>query len=117
MKIKDLIKKLKEYDSEKDIVIYSCDSDLIEYGPLGFYENEGQVEFHIDEGIKLQFRMILMWHHPKYYKELERIRKQQEQADNRASEQARRVGGPTSREQGSERASDQASDEDASKQR
>jgi len=53
MKVKDLIEKLKEYDSEKDIVIYSCDSDLIEYGPLGFYENEGQVEFHIDEGIKL----------------------------------------------------------------
>jgi len=53
MKVKDLIKKLKEYDSEKDIVIYSCDSDLIEYGPLGFYENEGQVELHIDEGIKL----------------------------------------------------------------
>ena len=46
-------KKLKEYDSEKDIVIYSCDSDLIEYGTLGFYENEGQIELHIDEGIKL----------------------------------------------------------------
>ena len=75
--------------------------------------------------------MILMWHHPKYYKELERIRKQQEQADKRASERAvqetvphndieeanRRVGGPTSNEPGSERASDQASDEDASKQR
>ena len=29
-----------------------------------------------------------MWKHPKYYKELERIRKQQEQADKRASEQA-----------------------------
>ena len=53
MKIKDLIKKLKEYNSEKDIVIYSCNSDLIEYGPLGFYENEGQVELHIDEGVKL----------------------------------------------------------------
>ena len=64
-----------------------------------------------------QFRIILMWKHPKYYKELERIRKQQEQADKRASEQARRVGGPTSREQGSEQASDQASEEDASKQR
>ena len=56
MKIKELIKKLKEYDSEKDIVIYSCDSDLIEYGTLGFYENEGQIELHIDEGIKLQFK-------------------------------------------------------------
>ena len=119
MKIKDLIKKLKEYDSEKDIVIYSCDSDLIEYGPLGFYENEGQVELHIDEGIKLQFRMILMWRHPKYYKELAKKRKQleREQANERASEQARRVGGPTSNEPASEQASDQASDEDASKQR
>ena len=37
MKIKDLIEKLKEYDSEKDIVIYSYDSDLwIEYGGAGF---------------------------------------------------------------------------------
>ena len=61
----------------------------------------------------------MTWKHPKYYKELERIRKQleREQADKRASEQARRVGGPTSREQGSEQASDQASEEDASKQR
>ena len=63
--------------------------------------------------------MILMWRHPKYYKELAKKRKQleREQASERASEQARRVGGPASREQGSERASDQASDEDASKQR
>ena len=39
--------------------------------------------------------MILMWYHPKYYKELKRIAK--EEADKRASEQARRrVGGPTS---------------------
>ena len=53
MKIKDLIEKLKEYDSEKDIVIYSYNSDLIEHGTLGLYENEGQVELHIDEGIKL----------------------------------------------------------------
>ena len=47
----------------------------------------------------------MIWHHPKYYKELERIRKQQEQADKRASERARRVGGPTSNEPGSEQAS------------
>ena len=47
------VKGITEYDSEKDIVIYSCDSDLIEYGTLGFYENEGQIELHIDEGIKL----------------------------------------------------------------
>ena len=77
--------------------------------------------------------MILMWHHPKYYKELAKRRKEfeKEQADKRASEQAiqetvphndieeanRRVGGPTSHEHGSEQASDQASDEEASKQR
>jgi len=52
--------------------------------------------------------MILMWHHPKYYKEMERKRKQLEKERELASEQAnkleserasRRVGGPTSREQ------------------
>ena len=34
--------------------------------------------------------MILMWHHPKYYQELAKIRKQieKDQADKRASEQA-----------------------------
>jgi len=57
--------------------------------------------------------MILMWHHPKYYKELKRIAK--EEADKRASEQARRrVGGPKDRKRTS---SDQASGERASKQR
>ena len=73
----------------------------------------------------------MTWKHPKYYKELERIRKQQEQADKRASEQAiqetvphndieeanRRVGGPTSNEPASEQASDQASEEDSSNKR
>ena len=45
--------------------------------------------------------MILMWYHPKYYKELKRIAK--EEADKRASEQARRrVGGPTRNEPASE---------------
>ena len=56
--------------------------------------------------------MILMWHHPKYYKELAKKRKEfeREQADKRASEQADK--------QESEQAdSDQASDERASKQR
>jgi len=53
MKIKDLIKKLKQYEDDKDVVIYSYDSDLFQYGLLGFYENEGQVEIHIDEGLKL----------------------------------------------------------------
>ena len=63
--------------------------------------------------------MILMWYHPKYYAALAKIRKQfeKEQADMRASEQARGVGGPTSHEQGSEQASDQASDEDSSNKR
>ena len=53
--------------------------------------------------------MIIMWHHPKYYKELAKKRKEfeKEQADKRASEQARRVGGPTRHEQGSEQASEE----------
>ena len=78
----------------------------------------GDVDFEVEED-ESQFRMILMWHHPKYYQELAKIRKQfeKEQADKRASKQARRVGGPTSNEPASEQASDQASDEDASKQR
>ena len=62
---------------------------------------------------------MLVFRHPKYYEEMRKRAKkfQKEQADKRASEQARRVGGPTSNEPGSEQASDQASDEDASKQR
>jgi len=68
----------------------------------------------------------MTWRHPKYYKELKRIAK--EEADKRASEQAiqetvphndieeanRRVGGPEDRKRTS---SDQASGERASKQR
>ena len=53
-----------------------------------------------------------MWHHPKYYKELAKKRKEleREQADKRASEQAN--------ERASEQAdSDQASEEDASNKR
>ena len=53
-----------------------------------------------------------MWHHPKYYKELAKKRKEleREQADKLASEQADK--------QGSEQASsDQASEEDASNKR
>ena len=53
--------------------------------------------------------MILMWHHPKYYKEMERKRKQLEKERELASEQANKLE--------SERADgDQASDEEASKQ-
>ena len=55
-----------------------------------------------------------MWRHPKYYKELKRIAK--EEADKRASEQARRVGGPTSNEPGSEQASERSSVRGASEQ-
>ncbi len=74
--------------------------------------------------------MILMWRHPKYYKELAKKRKQleREQANERASEQAiqetvphndieeanRRVGGPEDRKRTS---SDQASEEDSSNKR
>ena len=57
-------------------------------------------------------RMILMWRHPKYYKELAKKRKEfeREQANERASEQADK--------QGSEQASsDQASEEDSSNKR
>jgi hypothetical protein len=56
--------------------------------------------------------MILMWHHPKYYKELAKKRKEfeREQADKQGSEQADK--------QGSEQASsDQASEEDSSNKR
>ena len=53
MKIKELIEELKKHDQNKDLVIYSNESDLIEYNFLGVYENEGQVELHIDEGEKL----------------------------------------------------------------
>ena len=57
-----------------------------------------------------------MYRSPKYWKEMKEIRKKflREQADKQACERAsRRVGGPAS----SEPESDQASDEDASKQR
>jgi len=50
--------------------------------------------------------MILMWHHPKYYKELAKKRKQleREQANERASEQANK----RASEQANKRASEQA---------
>ena len=56
--------------------------------------------------------MILMWHHPKYYKELAKKRKEFER------EQARKLASEQANKQESEQAdSDQASDERASKQR
>ena len=47
---------------------------------------------------------MLVFRHPKYYEEMRKRAKkfQKEQADKRASEQARRVGGPTSNEPASE---------------
>ena len=59
-----------------------------------------------------QFRMILMYHSPKYWKEMAKKRKEfeREQANKRASEQAN--------ERASEQANgDQASEEDSSNKR
>jgi|TARA_B100000959_G_C14419757_1_gene393989 propanediol utilization protein len=53
MRIKELIKKLNKYNLNKDVVIYSNKKTLKNYEFLGTYENEGQVEIHIDEGINL----------------------------------------------------------------
>ena len=64
--------------------------------------------------------MILMWHHPKYYKELAKKRKEfeREQADKRASEQANKQESEQANKQESEQASsDQASEEDSSNKR
>tara|TARA_R100000426_G_scaffold2589_4_gene4261 strand:+ start:394 stop:555 length:162 start_codon:yes stop_codon:yes gene_type:complete len=53
MKLKELIKKLEKCDQNKNVVIYSNESDLFEYDFLCIYENEGQVELHVNEGQKL----------------------------------------------------------------
>ena len=53
MKVKELIEKLKKHDLNKDVVIYSNESDLMEYDFLGIYENQGQIELHVKEGYKL----------------------------------------------------------------
>ena len=37
----------------KNVVIYSNESELFEYDFFGIYENEGQIELHINEGEKL----------------------------------------------------------------
>ena len=50
---KELIKKLKKHNLNKNLVIYSNDNELREYEFLTIYENEGQVEIHISEGDKL----------------------------------------------------------------
>ena len=64
--------------------------------------------------------MILMYHSPKYWKEMAKKRKEfeREQADKRASEQADKQGSEQADKQGSEQASsDQASEEDSSNKR
>ena len=53
MTLKELIKKLEKYDQNKNVVIYSNESELFEYDFFGIYENEGQIELHINEGQKL----------------------------------------------------------------
>ena len=53
MKLKELIEKLEKYNQNKDVVIYSNESDLFEYNFFGIYENEGQIELYINEGEKL----------------------------------------------------------------
>tara|TARA_R100000656_G_scaffold112243_1_gene84349 strand:- start:53 stop:217 length:165 start_codon:yes stop_codon:yes gene_type:complete len=53
MKIKELIKELDKYDLNKDVVIYSNKKTLKDYQFLGTYENDGQVEIYINDGINL----------------------------------------------------------------
>jgi len=53
MKLKNLIKLLKRHNQNKDFVIYSNETDLKDYEFIKTYENEGQVEIHINEGEKL----------------------------------------------------------------
>lgn len=50
MKIKELIKQLKKHDQDKNFVIYSNENHLKDYEFFGVYENNGQVEIHINEG-------------------------------------------------------------------
>ena len=47
------IKELNKYNSNKDVVIYSNEKTLKHYEFLNTYENEGQVEIHVDEGVDL----------------------------------------------------------------
>jgi len=53
MKISELIKELNKYNSNKDVVIYSNEKTLKHYEFLNTYENKGQVEIHVDEGVDL----------------------------------------------------------------
>ena len=53
MKVKDLIYLLQQYELDKDLVIYSNENDLKNYGFIGAYENKGQVDLYVKEGEKL----------------------------------------------------------------
>ena len=53
MKVKELVKILNKHNLDKHVVVYSNEKTLKNYEFLGTYENEGQVEIHIDEGINL----------------------------------------------------------------
>ena len=57
MTTEELIKELKKRTVDKDIVFYSNKTRLMNYDFIGTYENEGQVEIHINEGEKLE-----KWH-------------------------------------------------------
>ena len=50
----ELIKELKKRTVDKNIVFYSNEAKLMNYDFIGVYENEGQVEIHINEGEKLE---------------------------------------------------------------
>ena len=53
MKVKDLIELLKQYELNKDLVIYSNETKLKNYDLKGTYENSGQVELYVNEGEKI----------------------------------------------------------------
>ena len=59
MNIKELIKELNKYNLNKNVVIYSNEKTLKNYEFLKTYENEGQVEIHIDEGTDLGWNIYL----------------------------------------------------------
>jgi hypothetical protein len=42
--------KIKKLFQNKDLVIYSNENELKNYELINFYENEGQVEIHVNEG-------------------------------------------------------------------
>ena len=53
MKVKDLIELLKQYELNKDLVIYSNETKLKNYDFKGTDENSGQGELYVNEGEKI----------------------------------------------------------------